>query len=84
MREDVDRVRALRAATLDAARPEAVAKRRKTGHWTAREQVDALLDPGSFAEYGVLTRPIRDDAAAGTIFWMGAMALEAITMAMTP
>ncbi len=77
MREDVDRVRALRAATLDAARPEAVAKRRKTGHWTAREQVDALLDPGSFAEYGALTRPIRDDmegAADGLITGTGQVA----------
>ncbi len=77
MREDVDRVRALRAATLDAARPEAVAKRRKTGHWTAREQVDALLDPGSFAEYGALPRPIRDDmegAADGLITGTGQVA----------
>ena len=74
MREDVERVRALRAATLDAARPEAVAKRRKTGHWTAREQIDAMLDPGSFAEYGALARPIRDDmtgAADGLITGTG-------------
>lgn len=39
---------------LDAARPEAVAKRRKTGQRTARENVDDLCDPGSFAEYGAL------------------------------
>jgi acetyl-CoA carboxylase carboxyltransferase component len=62
-RDDVEEVRRLRAATLDAARPEAVAKRRKTGHWTAREQVDAFLDPGSFAEYGALSRPARPEMA---------------------
>ncbi len=43
------------AFTLDANRPEAVAKRRKTGHRTARENLDDLLDPGSFIEYGALT-----------------------------
>jgi acetyl-CoA carboxylase carboxyltransferase component len=39
---------------LDAARPDAVARRRKTGQRTARENVDDLLDPGSFVEYGPL------------------------------
>jgi len=32
-----------------------VARRRKTGHRTARENLDDLLDPGSFIEYGALT-----------------------------
>ncbi len=40
--------------TLDAARPAAVARRRKTGQRTARENVDDLLDDGSFIEYGAL------------------------------
>jgi acetyl-CoA carboxylase carboxyltransferase component len=40
---------------LDSARPEAVAKRRKTGQRTARENVEDLCDPGSFKEYGSLT-----------------------------
>ena len=39
---------------LDANRPEAVAKRRKTGHRTARENLDDLIDPGSWIEYGSL------------------------------
>ena len=39
MRKDVETIRALHAGNLDAARPEAVAKRRKTGHWTARAQL---------------------------------------------
>ena len=36
---------------LDAARPEAVAKRREQGRRTARENVADLLDPGTFVEY---------------------------------
>ncbi len=58
---DLDRVRpdleeALRrqAGTQDAARPEAVARRRATGQRTARENVLDLCDPGSFVEYGSL------------------------------
>ncbi len=38
----------------DAARPEAVARRRKTGQRTVRENVDDLCDPDSFVEYGAL------------------------------
>ncbi len=40
--------------TLDEARPEAVARRRKTGRRTARENIGELCDPGSFVEYGPL------------------------------
>jgi acetyl-CoA carboxylase carboxyltransferase component len=43
-----------RRAGDDAARPEAVAKRRATGLRTARENVADLCDPGSFSEYGAL------------------------------
>jgi acetyl-CoA carboxylase carboxyltransferase component/biotin carboxylase len=42
------------ARTRDGARPAAVERRRKTGQRTARENVDNLLDPGSFIEYGAL------------------------------
>lgn len=41
--------------TLDEARPDAVAKRRKLGMLTARENVDNICDSGSFMEYGALT-----------------------------
>ncbi len=40
--------------TLDAARPDAVARRRKTEQRTARENVGDLCDPGTFIEYGAL------------------------------
>ena len=38
----------------DERRPDAVARRRKTGHRTTRENVEDLIDPGSFVEYGPL------------------------------
>lgn len=54
IRPDLAEVDARHRGTLDAARPDAVAKRRKTGHRTTRENLDDLLDPGSFVEYGSL------------------------------
>ncbi|MFK4226434.1 carboxyl transferase domain-containing protein [Streptomyces sp. NPDC019890] len=42
------------AIGLDENRPDAVAKRRRTGRRTARENIDALCDPGSFTEFGAL------------------------------
>jgi acetyl/propionyl-CoA carboxylase alpha subunit/acetyl-CoA carboxylase carboxyltransferase component len=54
IRPDHAEVIARHRFTLDEARPEAVAKRRKTGHRTARENIDDLVDPGSFLEYGAL------------------------------
>jgi acetyl/propionyl-CoA carboxylase alpha subunit/acetyl-CoA carboxylase carboxyltransferase component len=38
--------------TSDEARPEAVARRRARGQRTARENIDDLVDPGTFLEYG--------------------------------
>jgi acetyl/propionyl-CoA carboxylase alpha subunit/acetyl-CoA carboxylase carboxyltransferase component len=38
--------------TLDEARPEAVARRRGRNQRTARENIDDLVDPGTFLEYG--------------------------------
>ena len=51
-REDLAEVLARRAATSDAARPDAVERRRAAGGRTARENVEDLVDPGSFVEYG--------------------------------
>jgi acetyl/propionyl-CoA carboxylase alpha subunit/acetyl-CoA carboxylase carboxyltransferase component len=50
LREALDR----HAIGLDPARPDAVARRRKTGQRTARENVRDLCDPGTFTEYGPL------------------------------
>jgi acetyl-CoA carboxylase carboxyltransferase component len=43
---------ARRALTEDAARPDAVARRHAAGGRTARENVEDLIDPGSWVEYG--------------------------------
>ena len=60
--EDLDRIRPDLAEVFerngylrDENRPDAVARRRKTGQRTARENVADLCDPGSFVEYGGLT-----------------------------
>jgi acetyl-CoA carboxylase carboxyltransferase component len=47
-------VKARHAFTLDANRPEAVAKRHALGLRTARENLADLCDAGSFSEYGAL------------------------------
>src|SRR5438094_408211 len=54
IRPDLAEVERRHAQTRDAARPDAVARRRRTGQRTARENVDDLCDPGTFVEYGPL------------------------------
>jgi acetyl/propionyl-CoA carboxylase alpha subunit/acetyl-CoA carboxylase carboxyltransferase component len=54
IRPDLADALAQKACTVDAARPEAVAKRHAQGGRTGRENVEDLLDPGSFVEYGAL------------------------------
>jgi acetyl-CoA carboxylase carboxyltransferase component len=53
-RADLRVVRERHELGLDGARPEAVAKRHTGGRRTARENLDELLDAGSFVEYGPL------------------------------
>ena len=53
-RADLARLRERLAFTQDAARMDAVAKRHALGQRTARENIAALVDPGSFVEYGAL------------------------------
>ncbi|MEY2568209.1 MAG: hypothetical protein QOE35_2738 [Actinomycetota bacterium] len=53
-RHDLAEVEERHALGLDGARPDAVARRRKTGQRTTRENVDDLVDPGTFVEYGPL------------------------------
>ena len=59
IRPDLAEVLDRQARTRDAARPEAVARRRKTGQRTARENIEDLCDPGSFTEYGSLVVAAR-------------------------
>ncbi len=49
-RSDLRAVRERHALGLDAARPDAVAKRRRRGRRTARENLAELLDEGTFIE----------------------------------
>ncbi len=72
IRPDLAEVVARHAAGLDPQRPDAVARRRKTGQRTARENVHDLVDPGTFVEYGPLViaaqrrRRALDDLIART------------------
>jgi acetyl/propionyl-CoA carboxylase alpha subunit/acetyl-CoA carboxylase carboxyltransferase component len=54
IRRDLAEVKARKRRTLDAERPDAVARRRATQQRTARENVEDLCDPGTFVEYGAL------------------------------
>jgi len=72
LRADLAEVIAAHAKTLDENRSDAIARRRKTGLRTARENVADLVDPGTFIEYGALTiaaqrrRRSLDDLVANT------------------
>ena len=56
-REDLAELRARRALTEDAARPEAVARRHDAGARTARENIDDLVDPGTLSSTGATRSP---------------------------
>lgn len=84
VRADLQAVLDRHALTLDAARPEAVAKRHALGLRTARENIDDLCEAGSFIEYGALAiaaqtrrRPlddlIRNTPADGMVTGIGSV-----------
>lgn len=54
IRPDLAEVVERRKTTLDVHRPDAVARRRKTGQRTARENIEDMCDPETFVEYGQL------------------------------
>ncbi len=62
----IDQLRAARDLAYDAARPDAVAKVHERGRLTARERIDAVIDPGSFVETGVLAGA-EDEPAGGLV-----------------
>ncbi|MFM9226655.1 MAG: biotin/lipoyl-containing protein, partial [Actinomycetota bacterium] len=75
-RADLARWRERRDLTLDAARPDAVARRAAKGQRTARANIADLVDEGSFIEYGTfaiaaqrrrrdLARSARSPVSAG-------------------
>src|SRR5215472_5593813 len=52
VRADLSEVHDRHLLGMDESRPDAVARRRKTGQRTARENINDLCDPGTFVEYG--------------------------------
>ncbi len=54
IRPDLAETLQRKASVLDAQRPEAVARRRRTGQRTVRENIADLCDADSFVEYGAL------------------------------
>ena len=60
-RDLAEKIAAIKAATHDAQRPEAMAKRARDGKLSARARVDALVDAGSFLETGGLAAPHHDN-----------------------
>jgi len=72
LRADLQRVLDRHAPTLDANRPEAVARRHASGQRTARENIADLCDADSFMEYGALavaaqrSRRTEEDLARNT------------------
>ena len=71
----LQRVIVARQASLDASRPEAVARQHGRGRWTARERLAALFDADTFVEYGQLaqpaTRSLGDGPADGLVMGIG-------------
>jgi acetyl-CoA carboxylase carboxyltransferase component len=71
-RPDLQRAMDRHAFTLDASRPEAMAKRHALGQRSARENIADLCDAGSFIEYGALavaaqrSRRSEDDLVRNT------------------
>ena len=59
IRPDLAEVLERQALARDERRPDAVGRRRRTGQRTARENVDDLVDEGSFIEYGALVVAAR-------------------------
>jgi acetyl/propionyl-CoA carboxylase alpha subunit/acetyl-CoA carboxylase carboxyltransferase component len=72
IRPDLAEVAERHRAGRDEGRPEVVQRRHASGHRTARENIAALVDDGSFIEYGALTiaaqrrRRTLDDLIART------------------
>lgn len=72
IRADLQRVLDRHAYLHDAARPDAVARRRSRGQRTARENIADLCDADSFVEYGALalaaqaSRRTKEDLIANT------------------
>ena len=70
IRDDLKEVNALIHETLDPAQAQAVAALREKGRRTARQNLDDLVDEGSFREFGP---PAAGSAAGGMIMGFGSV-----------
>jgi len=68
IRGDLQEVNERRAYIFDENRPEAVARRRKKGQRTPRENIEHLLDEGSFKEFGPLV--VAAQRSRRTVEWL--------------
>jgi len=68
IRGDLREVNERRAYIFDENRPEAVARRRKKGQRTPRENIEHLLDEGSFKEFGPLV--VAAQRSRRTVEWL--------------
>jgi len=68
IRGDLAEMYERKAYTLDENRPQAVERRRKKNQMTARENIDAICDAGSFKEYGPLV--VASQRARRTPEWL--------------
>ena len=75
MRDETEKLKLLKAATLDDARPLAVKKQQDLGKLTARKRQELLFDPGTFLEFGQLAQAInireKETPADGVIIGIG-------------
>lgn len=83
--ELIDEVLQARRAAQDLARPDAVRAVHESGRLTPRERIGALVDAGSFVEYGVLAEAAPDDPgdgpADGLVAGVGSVGGAPITVA---
>ena len=69
-RPDLQRLNEALEEISDEKRPKAVAQQQRRGRWTTRAAIEALVDTGSFVEYGALVRPAvrgMEGAADGVV-----------------
>ncbi len=68
IRPDLAELNERRAHIFDENRPEAIARRRRSGQRTARENIADLIDPGTFKEFGPLV--VAAQRSRRTVQWL--------------
>jgi len=67
MQSRADRLKQAREAALKGGGADKIARQHERGKLTARERLNALLDPGSFSEIGLLATHLKDTPGDGII-----------------